>query len=154
MEVDGRAARAGAADKAAADRRTATRARRRRIAGLAVVVAVVVVVAALVVVVDRTWFGPPSLAAGTRHTATLRLVPSGCPGFPSPEIDFAGRHWWPAGTPRFALPATGTLTIVRSVGADEQPPPGRTATFVANGTAVDLFGGSRRFAKVTTCPIS
>jgi hypothetical protein len=118
---------------------------------MAVVVAVLLAGAAIAI--DRTWFAPPSLAPGARHTATMRVVPHGCPGQEGPQLDFGGRHWWPEATPQFALPATGTLVILRRVGASDTRPPQRTAVFEVGDTSVDLVGGTSRYP-VTSCPIS
>jgi len=51
------------------------------------------------------------------------------------------------------FPATGTLVILRRVGASDTRPPQRTAVFEVGDTSVDLVGGTSRYP-VTSCPIS
>ena len=153
MEVEvGRAARAAADDKAAAEQRIATRRRRRRIGALAVVAALLLAGGA--VAIDRIWFGPPSLAPGARHTATLRLAP-GCPGQLLPELDFAGHHWWPQwNSLTTEAPVTGTLVIVRR--ADNSPIPDATRTtaeLLVGEVSIDLYGGGRGYRGME-CPMS
>jgi hypothetical protein len=152
VEVDhGRAARAGAEDKAQAEGRIARRRQRRhRVATFALVA---ILLAGAAVLIDRTWFGPPSLAPGARHTATLRLVP-GCPGQTIPELDFAGHHWWPEQDPVIHLPATGTLVIVRRGPPTAFPDPrATTARLLVGARWIDLYGGTTGYRSME-CPIS
>jgi hypothetical protein len=75
VEVDhGRAARAGAQDKAAAEARVAHRRRRRR--GIAGAILVALLVAELGVIGYRHLYGPPSLAVGSHANVTMRMASS------------------------------------------------------------------------------
>jgi hypothetical protein len=153
VEVDhGRAARAGLEDTSAAEGRIAARGGRRRQVGILAVL-IVVALAGAAVLVDRTWFGPPSLAPGTRHTATLREVPT-CPGAFGPELDFAGHHWWPdQDLLRIQPPVTGTLVILRRADRTAAIHPNRvTAYLLVGNIRIDLFGGSRVHRPIG-CPI-